>query len=78
LAPFAIRLGMDIPVIDVAQFARCTACGTRRALLQRPTMEGVAPDLMLEPFPAELACQGMEHWFARNTRTRLPAPMMGH
>jgi len=74
LAPFAIRYGMDVPTIDVAKFATCQACGHRGALLQRPSMNGIGADLMLESFPAELAAQGMERWLARVTRTRCPAP----
>jgi hypothetical protein len=75
LAPFAIRYGMNVPTVDVAKFATCQACGHRGALLQRPSMNGIGSDLMMEPFPAELAARGLERWLARVTRTRAPAPM---
>jgi hypothetical protein len=77
LAPFAIRYGMAVPTIDVAKFATCQRCGHRGALLQRPSMNGIGADLMLEPFPGELAARGMERWLARVTRTRMPAPLRG-
>jgi hypothetical protein len=75
LAPFAIKYGMDVPTIEVAKFATCQECGHFGALLQRPSMGGVGADLMLEPFPAELASRGLERWLARVTRTRCPAPL---
>jgi len=75
LAPFAIRYGMDVPTIDVAKFATCQGCGHHGALLQRPSMNGVGAELMLEPFPAELATRGLERRLARVTRTRCPAPL---
>ncbi len=54
LQPLADRYGPDVPLYDLAQMlGRCTKCGTRRALLQRPSMEGSANSgtLALEPFP---------------------------
>jgi len=78
LAPFAIKYGFDVPTIDVAMLATCQRCGHVRALLQRPSMEGIGADMMLEPFPAELALQGLTRWASRVTRTRCPAPLRSH
>jgi hypothetical protein len=75
LAPFAIRYGMNVPTIDIAKFATCQACGHFGALLQRPSMEGIGAEMAIEPFPAELATQGLERWLSRVTRTRCPAPL---
>jgi len=75
LAPFAIRYGFDVPTIDLAKFGVCQGCDHVGALLQRPSMEGIGSDMALEPFPVELAAQGIERWLSRVTRTRCPAPM---
>jgi hypothetical protein len=64
LAPFAIRYGFDVRVIDLRPFATCQRCGHAGALLQMPSMEGIGADMMMEPFPAELAMQGMSRWLA--------------
>jgi hypothetical protein len=74
LAPFAIKYGFAVPTIDVAKLATCHGCGHLGALLQRPSMEGIGKDMMIEPFPAELAAQGLERSLGKVTRTRWPAP----
>jgi len=52
LQALADRFGDDIPLVDLAQLlGRCTKCGAGRALVQRPSMTGVAGTLALEPFP---------------------------
>ena len=75
LAQFAIKYGLDVPLIDMRMLATCQRCGHTGALLQRPSTEGIGAEMMLEPFPIELAAQGIERWLARVTRTRCPAPM---
>lgn len=59
LAPFAIRYGLNVPTIDLRPFARCMRCGHSGALLQMPSIQGIGGELEMEPFPAELAMQGM-------------------
>ena len=60
LAPFAIRYGLNVPLIDLRPFARCMRCGHSGSLLQMPSVQGICGELELEPFPAELALQGFE------------------
>ena len=75
LAPFAIRYGMDVPVIDVAKFMTCSRCGHVGALLQRASMLGISSELEMEPFPVDRISDGVAQWIARRPKTRAPAPL---
>jgi hypothetical protein len=75
LASFAIRYGMDVPTIDVAKFVTCSKRHHAGALLQRPSVIGVAGELEIEPFPVDRISSGIERWISCHCRTRVPAPM---